>query len=105
MINTELPTFECRCGLTTREDGACGIFIVSPRTGYVAVVYAERFPEIPDRLPGRIAQAKSRGESAVRLMRQELVAVRNADARLSDAAQMGLRNTPGGSRFSQRRFH
>jgi hypothetical protein len=70
----EAKSFECRCGLVTSPAGR-GIFIQSPRTGKRVEIFNAAFCLLPDRLPGRIAQAVARGVQAVSFTRDELKAV------------------------------
>jgi len=70
-MQTAIDSFECRAGLAMSPAGR-GIFIESPRTRKRIEIYAPAFPLIPDRIPGRIAQAVARGVTRVAFTRAEL---------------------------------
>ncbi len=78
-MQTEIKTIECRAGLT-EVGGQRGFFIVSPRTSRRVELPAPRMIGVNHRLPGRIAQAASRGRLRVAFTSAELKGIAEAVA-------------------------
>jgi len=64
--------FACHVGLLSCDAGQSGIWIESPRTGKRVVFWRPWFSNLPARVPGKIAQAASRGLHHVEFTVEEL---------------------------------
>ena len=98
---TSTKRFACHVGLMGCPTGATGIFIESPRTGTRLVFWREWFKHLPLRVPGRIAQAASRGVLKVEFTTEELKAIADASIRCPRTAPV----VPGSLRYWGRRLN
>ena len=107
----DIKTFNCKVGLVTATTGGGvkhrGVAITSPRTGRTIKVWDVMFGRVPARVPGRVAQAVSRGLRSASFTADELRALLSAARELQimnapKTPMVFVNNTPGKS-FARRR--
>ena len=69
---SDTKKYTCHVGLMSCESGHSGIFVESPRTHRRIVVWRPWFQYLPDRLPGKIAQAAALGKQSIEFTVDEL---------------------------------